>query len=64
MLKSVPPKRNVVFYCRTTAATLAELERMKARDRVSTAEFFAGAVLAYELMHPGPDYRPPEIRTT
>jgi hypothetical protein len=64
VFKSLPPNKNVVFYCRTTAATLAELERMKARDRVSTAEFLARAVTAYEMMYPGPDYRPPEIRPT
>ena len=64
MLKSLPPTKNVVFYCRTSAATLAALERMKRRDGITATEFVERALTAYELMYPGPDYRPPEIRPT
>ena len=60
MQKSTPNK--VIFFCPTTAATLAELERMKSRARVTASEFIKRAVIAYQLMYPGPDYRPPENR--
>jgi hypothetical protein len=61
MSKSTTP-RKLVFYCHTSAATLAELERMKRRDGITAGELIARAVTAYKLMYPGPDYRPPEIR--
>ena len=63
MSKLIVP-RKLAFYCRTSAATLADLERLKKRDGITTAEFFERGLLAYELMYPGPDYRPPENRPT
>jgi hypothetical protein len=64
VLKSLPPSKNVGFYCRTSTATRTRLERMKQRDGISTSEFIERALTAYELMYPGPDYKPPEIRPT
>ena len=58
------PLRPHAFSCRTTAATLTQLKRMMERDRITTAQFIERALIAYELMYPGPDYRPPENRPT
>ena len=58
------PLRPHAFFCRTTAATRAQLERMTKRDQITTAQFIERALIAYELMYPGPDYRPPENRPT
>jgi Ribbon-helix-helix protein, copG family len=56
--------KNAVLYCRTTEETLTRLDRVIQRDGISRAEFVRRALIAYELMYPGPDYRPPEIRPT
>ena len=58
------PLRPHAFSCRTTAATRAQLERMTKRDQITTAQFIERVLIAYELMYPGPDYRPPENRPT
>ena len=56
------PPRLLTITCRLTEATRTRLERMMQRDGITRAELIDRALFAYEVMYPGPDYRPPEIR--
>lgn len=56
--------KNAVLYCRITKETLTHLDRVVQRDGISRSVFVERALTAYEVMYPGPDYKPPEIRPT